>query len=946
MTQEDTSSMENNDAAKGIALIATIFRKLLPFFIIIIVVLIFFNRMAFSNLILARGDTFLYFYPYWNSAADALASGRLPLWNSQLFMGAPFLANSQAGFFYPLNWPFWLALPTPYAVSGSIILHIIIGGWGTYLAGRRCLSLTKTSAVLSAILFALGGYLTAQIEHVNQLQGLAWLPWYFVAACAWRRSAGDRRATARFVAVIAILTALQLLAGHTQTVFISLIGLAVWIISSSYRDGVWHLRHTAGVLLLILSGTILAVLIAGVQVAPTAELLMNSSRQGGFSSREALSFSLHPLIVTSSLLPQYDTSLFTEYIAFLPLSALLLAIAGAWRWRQNQQARSLLFVSAVGFLFALGMFNPVYQFLVRLPGFGLFRVPARWLALYAFGAALLAGAGVEALASSKRQKGIERALVVGLIVIVALMAWGLMSGYLASFIEVGAEVTVEYPGTLTWFGWAAELALVILVLAIVSKSSNRFAYIASLVVVIVVLFALSRSLPYNNLTTPEAFYDLRPPSIRIQANEECSPAGSGCEYPAARILSLSDIFFDPGDQDEIDSAYVDLLPESALYDYTIAIKQKEIIAPDLSMMYGLQSVDGFDGGVLPLADYVELMTLILPEDVVAVDGRLREYLDSSPEAKWMDLFNAKYLITDKVGDEWRDGVFFDKQHPVSLDSDKPAIDIGHLPEFMSSELWLISGAGMGLIDVTYADGDREQLNPEQIGEDLYRVQWSAPAVVESLTLLACESALSDSSQCISGWSVDAVTLVDSQDDVFMPVTIGEYRLIHSGDVKIYENLDVTPRAFLVNQWIEQQDVGSSIEFMSEPDFDHEKTAVVINLADGLTSSADLSKVEFLEYEPEFVRLSVSSDEGGLLVLTDAFYPGWHAKVGGDQTEIYQTDGYYRGVLIPPGQHIVEFEFEPQSLTTGVVMTATGMIILLVLFFLGLKRRDGKSGETI
>ncbi len=68
-------------------------------------VLLFFNKMAFSNLILARGDTFLYFYPYWQAASNALRNGRIPLWNPNLFMGAPLLANSQMGFFYPLNWP-------------------------------------------------------------------------------------------------------------------------------------------------------------------------------------------------------------------------------------------------------------------------------------------------------------------------------------------------------------------------------------------------------------------------------------------------------------------------------------------------------------------------------------------------------------------------------------------------------------------------------------------------------------------------------------------------------------------------------------------------------------------------------------------------------------------------------------------------------------------------
>ena len=119
-------------------------------------VALFFNRLTFSNLILARGDTFLYFYPYWSAAADALRAGRVPLWNPDIFMGAPLLANSQAGFFYPLNWPVWLLLRTPYAVSATIVLHVVIAGAGAYLAGRRTLALARPAALLGAALFALG----------------------------------------------------------------------------------------------------------------------------------------------------------------------------------------------------------------------------------------------------------------------------------------------------------------------------------------------------------------------------------------------------------------------------------------------------------------------------------------------------------------------------------------------------------------------------------------------------------------------------------------------------------------------------------------------------------------------------------------------------------------------------------------------------------------------
>ena len=212
-----------------------------PLIILLALLLLFFHKMAFSNLILARGDTFLYFYPYWQAAAEALRHGRLPLWNPHLFMGAPFLANSQVGFFYPLNWPLWLLLPTPYAVSASILLHLFIAGWGTYLLGRRALSLSGPAALLAAVLFALGGYLTAQVEHVNQLQGLAWLPWLLwrLEIREWRLEIGDWRLGVRdwglrglrVAAAVGILLALQLLAGHTQTTFITGVAILLWLLA-------------------------------------------------------------------------------------------------------------------------------------------------------------------------------------------------------------------------------------------------------------------------------------------------------------------------------------------------------------------------------------------------------------------------------------------------------------------------------------------------------------------------------------------------------------------------------------------------------------------------------------------------------------------------------------------------------------------------------------------
>jgi hypothetical protein len=312
-------------------------------------VALFFNPLAFTNLILARGDTYLYFYPYWQAAQDALLAGRIPLWNPDIFMGAPLLANSQMGFFYPLNWPLWALLPVPYAVSATIILHIWIAALGTHALVRR-LGLGREAAVLAAVLFALGGYLTAQVEHVNQLQGLAWLPWLLWAVvrrgAEERRSGGAEEKISNYqllitnyssIPSVALFFALQLLAGHTQTVFITGIA-AVLVIGLGTRDK--GQMTTLSSLFSLLSATLLALLIAAVQLLPTLELTRYSSRAGGLTTNEVLSFSWHPLLAAQSLLPNYTGHTFSEYVAFVPVTALLLAFVGAAQYTNASRLKS------------------------------------------------------------------------------------------------------------------------------------------------------------------------------------------------------------------------------------------------------------------------------------------------------------------------------------------------------------------------------------------------------------------------------------------------------------------------------------------------------------------------------------------------------------------------------------------------------------------------------
>lgn len=916
-----------------------------------LLIVVFFNRLAAGNLILARGDTLLYFYPYWESAADALRAGRVPLWNPSLFMGVPFMANSQVGFLYPLNWPFWLALPTPYAVSFSMIFHLLLAGTGVYLMGRRCISLNRHAALLAAVLFSLGGYLTAQVEHINQVQGIAWLPWYFVVLCPWRPGPAERRQAVKIIVGITAVLSLQLLTGHTQTVFISLTAVAMWLAVRlvTDRERIGPLRGRSRLVLTlarqlwfylgpVLLGILLSVCVTAAQMLPTLELSRHSLRHGGLPINEVLSFSLQPLLLGRSLLPAYEQLVFTEYVLALPVTALLLAFIGARSACMEKQRWPLLILAAAGLLLALGRYNPAYHLLARLPGFDLFRAPARWSVLYALAIALLAAVGWQVLSTRTRDpspamiaRRQSRALIVGVAAILALIVWSVISAVLATRIPTPAEARVEFPNVVTIAVWIGELILAsALIYALVRGDYRRIlAKWAILFSAAAMLLLSTRILPYNNPTTPEAYFDQRSPLSHLLAAFACDGAANSCQAGAGRLLSLSDIFFGLGDQAEIDSIYEEQLGEAARFDYTVAIKQKEILGPNLPLAYGLRSVDGFDGGILPLSNYATLMRLILPKGAQTTDGRLREHLDAIPEERWLDLFGARYIITDKVGDEWRRDVFFDMKHPTQVAQEGDPVTVGYIPPFEATEIWLIAEGSPGKFQVTSTAGDQWLLAPTIIEPGLWRVLLPAPTVLDSMTVDACQKG-GVSSPCTDDWLIHGLALVDSRDETFAPIVAGEYRLVHSGDVKIYENLDVMLPAVLVYDWQYVVDNASGLEIMGGEGFDPGQSAIV--LGSGPTSlGVGQGQVTIMRHEPERIELRSESTDIGLLLLNEAFYPGWQASVDGRPVDVVRVDILFRGVFVPAGEHEVVLEYRPSSYRAGQVISLMGVVAWIALF---------------
>ena len=941
-------------------------------------VLLLFYRLLFTDRVLASGDILHYFYPYRDYAAASLRAGRIPFWNPYIFMGAPFLANPQAAALYPLHWPLsWLPVTRQLYWSGAIHAWILaLGG----CALMRRWGMGWLAAVGTGLVLAGSGFYGGLLGHINQMNGAAWLPWLLWALegrWLWEKRAerseeregvtGSSRFAShawRYAALLlpfALFVALTLLAGHTQTTYINLFGVGAWLVATSLRSYSCGIAHLAASFVVYVLGVLLGVLLAAAQLLPTLELSRLGLRSGGLSYVDVTSFSLRPLLLHWTLLPSYGlrdlrvvfaTLGYTEFVAYVGAVGLLLALvavvsrlqpaAGRRPWTVGHWPLAFLcglFLAGLGLFLAMGRWNPFsFLFYYLIPGFDLFRTPARWMMLYTLGMAVLAGAGME-------------------------WFWRRLGG-----------ANGNRAVSLRW---------------------SRAAGAALLAVLAFDLLLGARALPHTQPTAPQAVYDVRtaPAHLLTEPERALHPAVAG------RLLSMSDITFDPGDMSDwqhiLRGGARPQVNEAAFAEFIIALKSHEILAPNLSLLWRIPTVDGFDGGVLPLQRYNAFLSLLIPPDELVPDGRVREQLQTIPSGHILDLMDARFVVTDKVRDLWFDGVYYDRQIGATLDGDSASssvgggsggggrltVDVPHSFEATAVDVVgyvtsdtdvpqagsagqpvaevtvlaggerlafgrLLTGSGGGAfevaglqsaftgsveVSVVFRDGET--------GQEEYLARYALPEAArpEQVEISLVEGTIS------TGLAVQAVTLLDERTNTFVPLLPsdrGSFQRVHSGDVKIYERQGGSGRAQLVESVHQVSSLDEAVTVLGDMKTAGASQAAVVEASAGAVAEWGLAnqagapaaegEVSIISYAPERVVIRVSSERRGFLVLKDANYPGWRAAVNGEAVDIVPTNVLFRGVPVPAGESEVVFSYIPTAWRTGLGLSLASGLLWLVL----------------
>ena len=154
------------------------------------------------------------------------------------------------------------------------------------------------------------------------------------------------------------------------------------------------------------------------------------------------------------------------------------------------------------------------------------------------------------------------------------------------------------------------------------------------------------------------------------------------------------------------------------------------------------------------------------------------------------------------------------------------------------------------------------------------------------------------------WAPDNV---EDMGDVTTEVT-------NNGVFALIEITNALPRAKLYSNWQIPADDASALQLLNSETFDPMTTVLVSSNtpvpAAAAAPAAEAGTVHIVNYKPKEVQLKATAKTAAVLLLNDRTDPDWHAWVDQKPVTPLLCNYMMRGVFLTPGDHTIDFRFEP------------------------------------
>jgi len=263
---------------------------------------------------------------------QSLAAGQLPLWNPQIFTGIPFLAAGQASTFYPLSILFYL-LPLEVAYGWFTAIQVGLAGINLYIFGRT-LGLRRLAAFFSGVVLMFSGFLIVSVVFTMFLAAVVWLPLLLAIVEQIIRKQEEKGVASfhpiPYLAAGIVVLALIILAGHPELIYYTALVTGLYTLvrlvtawrvlgkTGNTRYATRNTRHESDpaahhhgsrtIRIVKLAGWLLVMALlglaaGGVQLLPLIELVPLNFREGSASFQQVLAWAWPARQILSFLIP-------------------------------------------------------------------------------------------------------------------------------------------------------------------------------------------------------------------------------------------------------------------------------------------------------------------------------------------------------------------------------------------------------------------------------------------------------------------------------------------------------------------------------------------------------------------------------------------------------------------------------------------------------------------
>jgi hypothetical protein len=559
------------------------------------------NGIPYKNFLIT--DSVRQQIPWKTLVVEAERQFKLPIWNPYNFGGTPLLANFQSGALSPFN---LLFLVLPFSSSWSLIIFLqpLLAGVFLFFYLSN-LKLNKFACFLGAITFSFCGFSIAWMEWGTIMSTALWLPLVLLSIDKIFENLKVKTSKIKIICLCLVFIfslVSSFFAGHLQTFFYLAILSGFYFLLRLMQS---VKKVQAFVLFLILSSLFLISILP--QLIPTLQFIAQSARSVDLPSwkqagwfipwQNLVQFISPDFFGNPTTLNYYGVWNYGEFIGYIGIVPLVMAFYAV----VFRRGRNVIFFTAtllLSLIFALPTIIAKLPFELNIPFLSTAQ-PTRLIFIIDFSLSVLAAFGLDHFTNIKNRKLIV--FVLGFFAVIFIGLWSFVLTFHGQILSIENLAVAKQNLILPTIIFGILLVVISISLLLKNKKPSLVLGLTSLILILIVIVDLFRfGWKFEPFTSKEYL------------------------FPSTSITNFL---------------------QQQQGQFRIMATDSKILPPNFSIMYKLQTLDGYDP--LYLQRYGELMAASGrgKADISSPFGFNRIIIPQDPTARAIDLLGVKYILS-------------------------------------------------------------------------------------------------------------------------------------------------------------------------------------------------------------------------------------------------------------------------------------------------------------